>query len=571
MKVANLKSFAMALVLITGVSFSSIVLAEEVTLPTVIKPAVLEEGTQRVLTDEQIAEILPWAKDSKVFLTDLLMSIQGLSSQDKVDQLVNGISSVVGESAPKNSELLMRYVLNRGLVINEMLSREMGADEVGTIDAKIRVLTSTVNMAINYYDNDMDRMSKKSSAPLAQFGNDYFKFLTELNKSIFDASAQYAIYRTALEWFQWDLYRDLNNKSFASQIVKINNSLKLYPAKKLTDAQAMAYIRQMKGVAGLIDVQDIITKMKMDEEAEFKRKKEEEVEAIRKKLAEEALRAKKLKAEQDLVNLKNRNDSLVKKYGAVIEATQRFDRPMINGVLFSDKSPAEGVCLALGYQMGASSTSESLTYKGNLAIVDSDGEFTGGELTSENRYRTSKYIKTITCVNKFVSKKSPSVESVKAFNNIANGLFISSQSSENGVCKLLGYEKGLKGSAIPGQKMSKLMPIIEEGGVVRRIDSSSGALHLEGVLCVNKIAEEKSIPLVEVTLPKMDDFYFSKNSSAQGVCKNLGYTNGLEGVDYRTDYNTKAGAVALVDITGKFLNLEGLYKDLYISGVVCIK
>ncbi len=247
-----------AIFLLATISFATMTKADDaVVIPVISKPAILDEGTQRDLTAAQIAELLPWAKDSKIFLNDLLESIQGLPNADKLDRLVEGIEQVVGESAPKNSELLMRYALNRGLAINGILEKEMDADAVGTIDAKIRVLRSSINMAIKYYDTDMATLSKKTPAPFITFGIDYFNFLNELNKSIFDASAQYAIERTSLEWLQWDLYRDLNNTQFAPQIVKINNSLKIYPTKKLTDAQSIAYIRQMKNLAQQLKVLQI--------------------------------------------------------------------------------------------------------------------------------------------------------------------------------------------------------------------------------------------------------------------------------------------------------------------------
>lgn len=228
--------------------------AEDVVIPVVQKPSVLQEGTQRELSATQIAELLPWAKNSKIFLNDLLASMQGLSSADKLDRLEDGIKSVVGESAPKNSELLMRYVLNRALVINDLLKAEMGSDEVGTTDTKLRVFTLSIKMAIKYYDTDMATLNQKTQAPFITFGTDYFVFLSELNKSIFDASASYNIQRTALEWLQWDLYRDLNNQQMASQIVKINNSLKIYPVKKMNDTQYISYIRQMKLMSNQLDL-----------------------------------------------------------------------------------------------------------------------------------------------------------------------------------------------------------------------------------------------------------------------------------------------------------------------------
>ena len=245
----NIKKIMTVLSVVATMSFTTLIKAEEVSLPVISRPAALEEGIQRELSKEQIAELLPWAKDSKFFLTDLLESVQGNNASDKVERLTDGIVSVVGESAPKRSELLMRYVLNRGLVLNKILSEEMNGDTVGTVDAKLRVLTSSIAMAIKYYDVDMSTLQKKSNAPFAKFGMVYFKFLNELNKSIFDASAQYQVQRVSLEWFQWDLYRDVNNASYAPQIVKINNALKIFPVKRLTDTQSITYIRQMKALA----------------------------------------------------------------------------------------------------------------------------------------------------------------------------------------------------------------------------------------------------------------------------------------------------------------------------------
>jgi hypothetical protein len=244
-----------AFLLLSTISFSGILKSEEMSLPVIQKPSILEEGTQRELTLAQVAELLPWAKDSKNFLVDLLDNVQGLTTTEKVDRLVEGIKYVVIESAPKNSELLMRYALNRALVINDVLKSEILVGSVGSDDAKARVLTQSINMALKYYDADIATLTdKKVASPFAQFGIDYFSFLTELNKSIFDASAQYNVQRISLEWLQWDLYRDLNNTIYAAQILKINNSLKMFPATKLADSQSLSYIRQMKKLSQQLNI-----------------------------------------------------------------------------------------------------------------------------------------------------------------------------------------------------------------------------------------------------------------------------------------------------------------------------
>lgn len=243
----NILKSVMLMASITLAGLNSMALADDLALVVAVdRPAILDEGTQRELTAAQIAELLPWAKDSKNFLVDLLDNVQGLNTTDKIERLIEGIKSSVVDSAPKNSELMMRYALNRALVINTILDREMDGSAVGTADAKSRVLILSIKMALKYYDADMATLSNKSASPFASFGIEYFNFLSELNKSIFDASAQYNIQRTSLEWLQWDLYRDLNNAQYASQILKINNVLKTFPVKRMSDAQSISYIRQMK-------------------------------------------------------------------------------------------------------------------------------------------------------------------------------------------------------------------------------------------------------------------------------------------------------------------------------------
>jgi hypothetical protein len=236
------------LILVSTLIFGNVLKAEEISLVAIDRPSALNEGTQRELTAAQVAELLPWAKDSKSFLVDLVDNVQSLNTSDRVERIIEGIKSSVIESAPKNSELLMRYALNRAVVINEILDREMDPNAVGTVDAKSRVLISSINMALKYYDADMATLSQRTASPFATFGMEYFAFLTDLNKSIFDASAQYNIQRTSLEWLQWDLYRDLNNATFAPQILKINNALKTFPTKKISDSQSISFIRQMKKV-----------------------------------------------------------------------------------------------------------------------------------------------------------------------------------------------------------------------------------------------------------------------------------------------------------------------------------
>ncbi|MBY0414858.1 MAG: hypothetical protein K2Q18_11865 [Bdellovibrionales bacterium] len=211
------------------------------------------EGTERELSVSQIQELLPWAKNSKLRLEDLLKSLDGLSATDKIEKLVNEIKYAVIESAPKNSELFMRYTLNRALALDNVFLKEMNQDAVGSPDIRLKVLLSSVKMALRYYDTDVALIEKRTTPPYASYGIEYFRFLNEVNKSVIDASAQYEIGRTSLAWYQNDLFRDLNQKVYAPSIYKINDELRRnFPERKseqkVSDAKNIIAIRQMKGV-----------------------------------------------------------------------------------------------------------------------------------------------------------------------------------------------------------------------------------------------------------------------------------------------------------------------------------
>lgn len=176
-----MKKIIFILLFILG--FEQSTFAEEVILPKMSKPAYLEEGTQRVLTQEQINELLPWAKNSKITLTDLLDEIKDLPMDQKIAHLNQGIQSVVAEGR-STSELFMRYILNRGLVLEETIKNETEDRAVGVADVKLRILVKSMQMAL------------------------------------------------MLEWLAWDLYRDLDNKTYAVKITKIGNFLKTLPKEK---------------------------------------------------------------------------------------------------------------------------------------------------------------------------------------------------------------------------------------------------------------------------------------------------------------------------------------------------
>lgn len=235
--------------------------AQEMDLPIIARPTLLEEGTKRTLTKNEINELLPWAKTSKTSLLDLLEDVKDMSIKDKINHLSAGINTVVSTSNP-TSELFMRYILNRALVLQETLKKETSESMVGIADTKLRILMSSIQMAIKYYDIDVKMLNDNGKMTFAAFGANYFEFLVDLNKSIFDASAHLEFHKIILEWLSWDLYRDVENKAYTAQIIKIHTFLTAMPSDKLSDSQSLVYSRKMRDLEEKLNMGVLTQKIK---------------------------------------------------------------------------------------------------------------------------------------------------------------------------------------------------------------------------------------------------------------------------------------------------------------------
>ena len=209
------------------------------------------EGVERTLSPEQIKEILPWAENSQIYLEELLDEVQGLSKSEKESQLLFGIKSTILSSKPKNTELLMRYVLSRGVMLHEMLLKETNKKVAGSQNTRIRILEQSAYKALHYYESDLHLLQGKGgiseTISFAYFGKEYAQFILEIAKSVFDASAEYGMIKLSLEFLQWDLYRDLERKVYAPQIRKIYTTLNSLSADGgFSDQKRIKKVRQMK-------------------------------------------------------------------------------------------------------------------------------------------------------------------------------------------------------------------------------------------------------------------------------------------------------------------------------------
>ena len=225
--------------------------AEVVSLPEIAPPAGIVEGIEVKLSEEDVARLRPWAKNSKSLLEGLVESIEGFGNAKSIEWLTSGIRDVVEWSHPKHPELLMRYVLNRGLLVDEKMAREMDSAVPGVLRIRKNFLLSSIHLALGHYKSDLSFLDDKAPLALSQidfarFGLDYARFLQEFSRQLFDVSAQYQVARLGLGLLHWDLYRDLKNKKYAPTITKVHQRLKIWPEFTPAEEDALVFIRQMR-------------------------------------------------------------------------------------------------------------------------------------------------------------------------------------------------------------------------------------------------------------------------------------------------------------------------------------
>lgn len=230
---------------------STFVKAED--LPKIIAPTYTQENYSLSLTQEEIDNLKKWSTDIDSDLKNALMSSSDLNGEAKLDYLKNEIESII-KNHRDQANIFVRYSLTRSLKLIEIIEKEDESSENSILDVKIRLLTQSLKIAKEYTDFDFAKFKKFGYTTYSRFGLDYFALITELAKSVYDASAQYEMYKISLEYLQWDLYREADNAQYASTVVKINNFLNKQTQTISNDKAFVEKIRNIKKLITEIDI-----------------------------------------------------------------------------------------------------------------------------------------------------------------------------------------------------------------------------------------------------------------------------------------------------------------------------
>lgn len=276
-----------------------------------------DEGTEVNLGPEQVADIMPWAQNTRALLVKLLATTENLTYTDKLATLVKGIKEGVLSSAPKNTELAMRYVLNRALKVYAIMRKSPQANEGMQIDAQIKLLEDSVKMAIKYYQADFEVLKKAQQGEVAssitfEFALGQEQFLDRITRFQFNPQVNYQIQRLRMGYFQWDLYRLQTNKEFANAIYETNRILKSYVSTPPSGSQASIHLTKKMTVEFSKLMKQLLKQREKTFELTQKTQKETQEEEKRKAQKMQQAAEKKRSDEIDRL-LENERQKLVAK------------------------------------------------------------------------------------------------------------------------------------------------------------------------------------------------------------------------------------------------------------------
>lgn len=300
-------------------------------LPQIQKPSELEvgefaEGTLTALSANDMKEYLPWANNAKKLLEDALRDSKRLPLLERKNFLENEIRSVVRESAPKKYQMLMRFALNRGLLLSDIISKESNQNDTGVIQNELSVLVTTIKTSFEFYESDLEFQKRVSMGinsiviPQADLGFKLAQRMFNLAPSVMDATAQYQFMKKTFEILSWDLLQDSESKKYAEEIVDIYKVTSKMPTDVKNDEEAIKHVRSLNYLKNKLKVEERIfektptgveylVKEKLRKEAE-KKIKDEALLFARFKTGDCGLEGTMLERAQDCLRVENMNKNL---------------------------------------------------------------------------------------------------------------------------------------------------------------------------------------------------------------------------------------------------------------------
>ena len=273
----------------------SLAQTNEKKLPDVKKPAELssgefEEGTLVSLTEDEVETFEVWAINLESLLYQSLKDSMNKPINERVEFIENEIKNIVRSSGKKKYQTLMRFALNRGMLLNKILLDESDINVRGTVENQIDILVKSIDIAREFYQSDLDFHMQVQSLDdpvqiqYAQFGLRFARKMFFAAINIFDASAQYRVLYKILEMLNWDIVQDSHSILYSEVIIDIYRLLESFDEMNVIDDQLnLKRVRQMIQLfkRAEVKIKAIQNDLKKRAEQEAKRKEEERRQKIK--------------------------------------------------------------------------------------------------------------------------------------------------------------------------------------------------------------------------------------------------------------------------------------------------
>ena len=183
---------------------------------TETQDSIFNEGVDTTIRAEDIGDdVRMWAQNTALKLTKALEDIKSLSIPEKKEALVSVIQESVTEAKDKRELLLMRFMLNRALKLNEFYQNQSDALVLNYV-----LLPAVKKAILLYEESDLPFLEANKDKPeseikppaYAAFTKESIDFLltaSNMNKTL---EGQFEILRASLVWVGNDLLRSSETK-----------------------------------------------------------------------------------------------------------------------------------------------------------------------------------------------------------------------------------------------------------------------------------------------------------------------------------------------------------------------
>ena len=217
------------------------------------------EGTKVELSAAEVADLKFWVDNARTSLQYLSDQVKYLSLEEKRSAIKREFERIVGQSARKENELYVRYVLNRALDIDEKILFNSQVNPNPTsleLEMTVALFMKSIQMVLTLYTDDKAYLeavgqgaAPKQEKHMAVFGLEYAELLINDAKTLLNPTLEYLVTRTALGYLANDLNssRNLDRALFANEVVRLQQLLSVFgPYPPFEDQKIIQSIRRFK-------------------------------------------------------------------------------------------------------------------------------------------------------------------------------------------------------------------------------------------------------------------------------------------------------------------------------------